>query len=313
MNTELKNFKLSQKDISYFGQGLVRPECVWADQDGVWVSDSRGGIGRVNPDKAPDLLGHGIAETNGFCRRANGNFIVSGLSDGTLYEITPAGEQTVLLDSLDGEPLGTVNHAWVDAQDRVWVSIMSSLPRWYDSLLTPEPEGSIILIDEKGPRRVADKINLTNEVKVSPDGKYLYVAETMSARIIRFPILPNGDLGARELVGPKTLGYGGFPDGFSFDGQGNVWVTLVCRNGLCVIDRDGEMHTIYDEPNMAALDSFMQKFEAREATPEDMGACAGAVLTLPTSLAFGGPDKKTVYVGSLGMDKLAVFRSPIAG
>jgi sugar lactone lactonase YvrE len=32
-----------------------------------------------------------------------------------------------------------------------------------------------------------------------------------------------------------------------------------------------------------------------------------------TSLAFGGPDLKTLYMGTLTGDKLAVLRMPVAG
>ena len=36
MNKKLKNFTLSSNDLSIFGSGLTRPECVRVDQEGVW-------------------------------------------------------------------------------------------------------------------------------------------------------------------------------------------------------------------------------------------------------------------------------------
>ena len=39
----------------------------------------------------------------------------------------------------------------------------------------------------------------------------------------------------------------------------------------------------------------------------------GKTLVFPTSIAFGGPDRKTAYIGSLRQKQLATFRSPVAG
>jgi gluconolactonase len=44
-----------------------------------------------------------------------------------------------------------------------------------------------------------------------------------------------------------------------------------------------------------------------------MAMAAGSTLQFLTSIAFGGPDLRTVYVGSLGMNRLPTFQSPVAG
>jgi sugar lactone lactonase YvrE len=36
-------------------------------------------------------------------------------------------------------------------------------------------------------------------------------------------------------------------------------------------------------------------------------------VNFPASLAFAGPDLKTVYIGSTRMKRLGSFRSPVAG
>jgi hypothetical protein len=46
---------------------------------------------------------------------------------------------------------------------------------------------------------------------------------------------------------------------------------------------------------------------------EHLIACAGKRLNLPTSLAFGGKDGRTVYVGSLGLPHLVSFEAPVGG
>ena len=39
----------------------------------------------------------------------------------------------------------------------------------------------------------------------------------------------------------------------------------------------------------------------------------GGLLDFPASLAFGGPEGKTVFVGSIRMDSILTFSSPVAG
>jgi hypothetical protein len=80
-----------------------------------------------------------------------------------------------------------------------------------------------------------------------------------------------------------------------------------------VITAAGEAHTVFEDPNPEALDNALAKIQSGTFSPQDLLACAGATLQFPTSVAFGGRDLKTVYLGSLGMTRLVSFRSPVAG
>ncbi|HEU4362278.1 MAG TPA: SMP-30/gluconolactonase/LRE family protein [Mycobacterium sp.] len=308
----VRDFTLAPGDFGRFGTGLARPECVWVADDGIWASDARGGVTRLSDTGEGTLLGSGVGTPNGFSRRADGTFVVAGLADGAVYEIRPDGTVSVLLDNIDGVPIGAANYPCVDG-DRVWISVMTTSTPWDEALRGPA-KGQIILLDHRGARVVADGVHLTNEVKVSPRGDYLYAAESLQRRILRFPIEADGSLGEREVVGPSDLGEGAFPDGFSFDADGNIWVTIICRNGLYVITADGELHIVYEDVNKPALAALLEAIAEDKATVELMGGCAVAgPLVLPTSIAFGGPDGRTAYVGSLATDFLATFRSPTAG
>jgi hypothetical protein len=48
-------------------------------------------------------------------------------------------------------------------------------------------------------------------------------------------------------------------------------------------------------------------------TPPVMGATAGTIAPLMASVTFGGPDLKTVYIGSLRGTTIPYFQSPVAG
>jgi gluconolactonase len=312
VNNKLKNFTLRSEDLTPFGAGLTRPECVRVDQEGVWASDDRGGIARVTQKGVAELRGEGVYEPNGYSRSSDGAFIVGGLKDNKVYRIDRSGRVSVLLAEFEGKPLGTVNAAWVDQQDRIWVSMMTRRERWHQAL-NSRPDGYILLIEHGKARKVADDLHLTNEIKVHPNGRYLYGVETLGKRVFRFPIGSNGDLGKKEIFGPADLGHGALPDGFAFDEDGNVWVTIISRNGIVIISEDGEMRTIYEEPKLEAVDALVTALQQATATTENLVACAGEKLTLPTSLAFGGTDRRTVYVGSLGLPHLVTFNSPVAG
>lgn len=177
----------------------------------------------------------------------------------------------------------------------------------------PRPDGYVILVDEQGPRVVADGIYFSNEVRLDADERYLYVAETMKARMIRYPVNADGSLGEQEVVGPDPLEFGGYVDGFTFDADGNIWVTTVARNGLMIITPDGEAHTVFEDVNEPALQSAMAKIEAGLLAPDDFFALVGPRFQFPASVTFAGPDLQTVYIGSLAMPHLLRFRSPVPG
>ena len=307
-------FKLTATDLLPYGRGLQRPECVWIDREGVWASDARGGLCRVHADREPQLLGSGIADPNGFTRRPDGSFVVAGLTDGRIYHVTADGRTRVLLESVDGAPLGAVNYACSDGPRRIWASVMTRHLPWVPALQSRKRDGYIIRIDGDHARAeiVADGLDLTNEVKVSPDGRFRYAVETLGGRLVRFPIRPDGSLGAKELVGPESLGRGALPDGLTFDPAGNIWVTIISQNAIYVIDRDGATHVVYSDMNAAAVEAMACAVEQRTGTLDHLLACMAVAgpLRLPTSLAFGGPDGRTALVGSVGLTYLIAFRVP---
>jgi sugar lactone lactonase YvrE len=307
---KLSEFKLTAADFKAFGQGLQRPECVWPDRDGLWASDLRGGVAHVRKDGDPTILGSGIAEPNGFSRRPDGSFLVAGIGDGCLYLIAPDGKTRKLLDSFDGKPLGTINYAWADGPDRIWLSLMTRAPQWSAGLTSHRPDGYILRIDGGRSEIVADGLDLTNEVKVSPDGRHLYAVETLGCCVVRFAIRPDGSLGNKENVG--RLGRGALPDGFAFDAHGNVWVTIITQNGLFVIDRRGDVHIVFRDMNKEAVEVLARGVEQRNGVVDHLVACdrENGPLRLPTSIAFGGPGGRTAYVGSLLLPHIPTFQLP---
>jgi len=102
-------------------------------------------------------------------------------------------------------------------------------------------------------------------------------------------------------------------DGLAFDAAGNLWVTTVVHNGLGLITPDGDYHVVIEDVSADALAAYAAKAAAGALVPEDEAALVGTRLRLLTSVTFGGPDLRTVYVGSVGMDTLPTFRAPVPG
>ncbi|MGH8300752.1 MAG: SMP-30/gluconolactonase/LRE family protein, partial [Steroidobacteraceae bacterium] len=271
----LAALKLTAADLVPYGQGLQRPECVWVDREGVWASDARGAVCRVHAGGEPEIFGSGIADPNGFSRRPDGSFVVAGLSDGRLYHLTPDGRTRVLLESLEGRPLGSVNYACADGPQRIWLSVMTRHLPWVPALQSRKRDGYILRIDGEDRRAeiVADNLDLTNEVKVSPDGRHLYAVETLGGRVVRFAIRRDGSLAGRECVGPDSLGRGALPDGLTFDPAGNIWLTIISQNAIQVIDRDGAAHVVYSDANAAAVEAIACAVEQRNGTLDHLLAC----------------------------------------
>ncbi|AUX32172.1 MULTISPECIES: SMP-30/gluconolactonase/LRE family protein [Sorangium] len=312
--SSVRGFTLDPARIEHVGQGLVRPECVIAEADGtLWTSDARGIATRIDPDGRQATLGPDVGEPNGMAMDRQGNLIVAALSGGKVYKLHRDGRSEVLLDSIDGMPLGAVNFCFVDSRDRLWISVLTRQLPWWLAVAGNIRDGYIVLVDEKGPRIVADNLSMTNEVRLDADEKFLYAVETIPGRLLRFPVRDDGSLGDPEQFGPDSLGIGGYMDGFAFDAEGNIWVAAVCRNGLSVVFPDGSHQTVFEDPRPAVLEAMILKQKSGTIEPADLGACAGDTVQLPTSITFGGPDLRTCYMGSLAMPRLLTFRAPVAG
>lgn len=326
----LKGFQVEPSDLRYIGEGLERPECILAERNGtLWSADGRGGVVRIDPDGTQELIlqkgqdantassfEERLVNTtgslpNGLAFDGNGHFLIANFGTDRLELMTRDGESRILLDTIDGCPLGKANFVTRDSKGRLWLTVTTQMVPWTDHVRTNSRDGYIALIDEKGARIVADGLCGTNELRFDANEEWLYVAETTSRNITRFRV--EGDrLANREIYGPSNVG--GFCDGIAFDAYGNLWSTLIMADRLIAITPEGDLLTILDAGGDAeALARLDRAWEEGRVTPELMGACGGTICTWMASLTFGGPDLRTVYLGSLRGSRIPYFRSPVAG
>ncbi|MBB3178231.1 SMP-30/gluconolactonase/LRE family protein [Variovorax sp. Sphag1AA] len=330
-NNPLRGWQVDRAAIRHVGQNLQRPECVLAERNGtLWAADARGGAMRIStdgqqqlvvpfdaasPDAAIDfdsryVQSHGSLP-NGMAFLPGGEIVVANWGTDSVDVMTREGQVRRLFDRLDGEPLGKANFVLRDRRGRVWLTVTTRMNPWTDSINARAADGYIAVIDEKGPRIVADGFEGTNEIRMDAAEEWLYVVESNARRISRLQVRADGSLGTREVYGPSKLP--GFPDGFAFDAFGNLWVTLVMADRLVAITPDGELLTLLDDGNPEATRELDAHYEARTLTPEIMAAACGTLAPWMASLTFGGPDLQTVYLGSLRGTTLPSFRSPVPG
>jgi len=308
-------FKLAPGDLGFVGKGLNRPECVLATASGdLYVSHARAGVTRILPDGSQrDYLGPNdpVVRTNGFCLMKNGDFLAANLEPpGGVWRITRDGGQEPFLMQASGRDLPTANFVMVDREERVWATFSTwRVPR--SLAYRPDvADGFIVLVDRRGARIVSEGIGYTNEAIVDPSGEWLYINETMGRRTTRARITADG-LGPRELV--TTYGHGNFPDGLCFDAEGGLWMTSVVSNRIVYTAPDRRQHVVVEEVEPAQLEEVEAAYQAGIMGRQHLDSIRTRVMKSLSSMAFGGPDLRTGYLGNLLDDRIYSFRTPVAG
>jgi gluconolactonase len=150
-------------------------------------------------------------------------------------------------------------------------TLYASDPNWKAST------GQVWRIDTKGKVHLeAPDLGTTNGIEVSPDGRTLYVNESIQRNIWAFPIGADGALGEKRLL--KKFDDFGF-DGMRCDVDGNLYVTRHGKGTVVKLSPAGEIVREIDVlgPN-------------------------------PTNICFAGADGCTAVVTEAGMKRLVRFR-----
>lgn len=325
------DFGIDKHAINYIGHDLQRPECILAERDGVlWSADARGGVVRIAPDGSQQVITQRTSGDfeqandeatrylngtlpNGLAFDRNGDFLISNFGTDCLEIMARDGSSRVLADSIDGEPIGKVNFVLRDSRDRIWITVSTRIKNWMHALRPDLADGYLARFEGGRFRIVADGFRFTNEIRFDAQEQFLYVVETTGGCITRLRVDDRGAIAEREIFGPSSLGTGAWPDGIAFDSAGNLWGTLVYSDKLFVLTPTGDMRVLLDEGDPVKVAALEHAFRSGTVTEDVLFATGRGVAPWMASVTFGGPDLRTVYIGSLKGQHIPYFRAPVAG
>jgi len=204
---------------------------------------------------------------------------VLALAEPGLVRVGLAGGECALLHPSVGLPPGQrYNDAKLDRQGRL---VASSI-----GLASPRgPSGTVFTLDGAVPRVLIDGLRTPNAICFSPDGRWLYAADTAVGTLWRFAYESGGGLGPRaDFAAPDIAP--GKPDGATVDAEGCVWSARYNGGAVARITPEGRLDTL---------------------------------VTLPvrqiTSCAFGGPGLELLFITTARqtLDAAGLAAQPLAG
>lgn len=154
-----------------------------------------------------------------------------------------------LSDDPDGAPTRTVEF-WTDPGIRMNDGTTDPLGRLYaGSMSYAEETGAAKLYGvgtDLAASVVLDSVTISNGIAFSPDGSLCYYADTPTGRIDVFDNI-EGELRDRRpfVTIDAAIGY---PDGFTVDADGRVWVALWAGSAVHAYDPDGGLASIVELP-----------------------------------------------------------------
>lgn len=193
---------------------------------------------------------------------------VTALADG-LYRFDIETGASIPLAKPDPDPGNRSNETRCDPQGRIWLGTMhNNLGPEGQPLPISRSSGGLWCVDAEGrATRMLGDIGITNTLCWSPDGARLYFADTLKSVIWSFAYDPDGPrLSDRRVF---VEGGAGGPDGSAMDEDGCLWTARWGAGTVVRYRPDG-------------------RIDRELALP----------VLQPSSCAFGGPDRKTLYITS---------------
>lgn len=249
-----------------FTNGIEGPACDMAGNIFAVNFAKQGTIGRVTPEGKGKIfltlkdgsIGNGIR----FAR--NGDMFIADYTNHNILRVSAGSQKLTVFAHEDS--MNQPNDLAMAPSGVLYASD----PNWKDST------GQLWQIDLKGKvTRIASKMGTTNGIEVSPDGKTLYVNESVQRKIWAFTITPNGVKDKRLI---KEFPDHGF-DGMRCDVDGNLYITRYGKGTVVKMSPDGKI--------LQEIDVLGKR---------------------PSNICFGGPDGRTAYVTEVEHTRLVQFR-----
>lgn len=183
----------------------------------VWFSDViGGGIHGVWPDGRTQSFNEDRMWTGGVLVNADGRVLSTG-EGGIMWNDPQTGASGWLLRELDGKPINGVNEMMPDGTGGIYFGtndiemVIAGKPSRPTALYRLTVDGQVI--------KLAEGLNFTNGLMLSPDGKRFYCNDTFVATYV-FDVQPDLTLANKRVLLDRDD-----VDGMAVDVEGNLWVT----------------------------------------------------------------------------------------
>ena len=214
---------------------------------------SVGTISRYDPGTDSAVVWAHVPAANGHAICADGTHVVMS-SVGAILCLDASGRATtVVASSVDGRWLTYPNDVVLDPY-RGGFYVTDSGYKTTPKTMPPHPQGRVYRAEPDGRvHQVADGIAYSNGIALSPDGKRLYVGESVASRIWSYAVLDDGTLGARALLAetPTTPGETSVPDGITLGPESRLYVAHYGAREVLVYESDGALAQRLDAGNRA--------------------------------------------------------------
>lgn len=210
--------------------------------------------------------------------RADGGLVMA-TADGVGVYDPDAARFDLRHDPEPERPWNRSNDGNVDVAGRYWFGTMDdAIERSTGAVYRLDPDWTCT--------RVLDGIGISNTLVCSPDGRTLYIADTLEGMMRAYPLDPaTGALGEpKSFLDARDEAWG--PDGSAVDAEGYLWNAQWGGWRVARYAPDGRLDRVVEMP-----------------------------VEQPSSCAFGGPDLRTLYVTSARQDLSAeaLEAQPLAG
>lgn len=266
-------------DVSWkiIATGIVSPEGPAVDLSGnvFLVSRWTGRVVKVDPQGQVTEVVQTGGKPQSVALLETGELLLADARNHALHKISPSGSLSTVAETVSGGRFLGPNDLVIADGRIVYLT---------DPGLDMEAAGRILRIELATGRTdiLADGYRFPNGITISADGRWLYVAESVTHRVLRFELRDAG-----KRLGPAELFYqlaDHHPDGIAFDSDGNLLVTI-CGGGM--------------------LDVVSPRGQLVASIPTGGADC--------TNIVFGGDDFRTLYLTEDKQEALLATRWPVPG
>ena len=254
--------------------GLGRTEGPVAMQDGSMLVSSSNSILKVDSSDNVSTFIEDSNQTNAMgwdhqerlisVQRARGNEKV-----GVLY---PPEQVTTLADNYQGQPFNSLNDVALDKRGGAYFT---------------DTQGIYYLPPGRSVSRIIDEVPRPNGLVLSPDESTLYVHNKDGVYMLAFDVAPDGTISnRRNFARYKSVRIPGHAD--------PTWDEDNGADGMAV-DSEGR---VYAATNVG-VEVFGPLGDLLGVMPVQWGA-ENDRIRKPQNVAFGGPDRKTLYIVGAG-------------